>query len=387
MAVLAGCSHVDEVRTATVLPADLISTVSTNGKVLPIEDFQAHSPLSTLVKKVYVHVGSQVAAGQELIRLDDGDAIRQVAAAQSTLASAQASLDNMRLGGTSEERLNSSADLTAARTDERNAAATLSSTQALSRQGAASASEVAAAQQRVNSDQARITQLQGRQAGRYSATDLAAQQAAVNEARAALSAAQAALAGVDIRAPFAGTVYALNVSDYNFVPAGDLLLGLADLTKIRVHAYFDEPEIGKLAVGQPVKIVWDARPNLQWHGHILQVPSTVISYGTRNVGEALISVDDARGDLLPNTNVTATVTTAQKFNVLSVPREALHTDGPHNFVFAILNGHLHKTSVEVGTVNLTRVEIVSGLKQGDVVAVSLTGEGSLRDGAAVKAAP
>src|SRR5205085_1296678 len=82
---------------------------------------------------------------------------------------------------------------------------------------------------------------------------------------------------------------------------------VADLNRIQVRAYFDEPEIGRLAVGQSVKIVWDAKPNQTWHGHISRAPSTVITYGTRNVGECIITVDDARGDLLPNTNVTVTV--------------------------------------------------------------------------------
>ena len=43
-----------------------------------------------------------------------------------------------------------------------------------------------------------------------------------------------------------------------------------------------------------------------WHGHIERTPVTVITYGTRNVGEVLIHIDDADGQLLPDTNVTVT---------------------------------------------------------------------------------
>src|SRR6185312_4108062 len=134
--------------------------------------------------------------------------------------------------------------------------------------------------------------------------------------------------------------YSVPVSAYDFVPAGEDLLDLADLNKIQVRAYFDEPEIGKLAVGQAVKIEWAAKPLQVWHGHISIAPTTVITYGTRNVGECLITVDDARGDLLPNTNVTVTVTTSQRFNVLSVPREALHTEGVSDFVYRVVDGKL-----------------------------------------------
>ena len=107
----------------------------------------------------------------------------------------------------------------------------------------------------------------------------------------------------------------------------------------RSARYFDEPEIGKLAKGQPVRIVWEAKPGKQWHGHILRVPTTIMSYqGTRNVGECISSVDDNDGDMIPNTNVTVTVTEAQRSNVLTIPREALHSEGGRDFVYRIVGG-------------------------------------------------
>jgi len=166
------------------------------------------------------------------------------------------------------------------------------------------------------------------------------------------------------------------------------LLYIADLTKLRVRAYFDEPDIGKLSVGQPVTIVWGAKPNRVWHGHIQQAPTTVIEYGTRNVGECVITIDDANGDLLPNTNVTVTVTTQQKSHVLSIPREALHTEGQNDYVYKIVRGHLQKTPVQVGVLNLTLVEVTSGLNDGDTVVLAPTnGEDELTDGLEVKAQP
>jgi HlyD family secretion protein len=164
-------------------------------------------------------------------------------------------------------------------------------------------------------------------------------------------------------------------------------MNVADLTRLHVMAYFDEPDVGKLNVGQPVKIVWDAKPERAWHGRILQVPTTIITYGTRNVGECLISIDDANGDLLPNTNVTVTVTTQEKDHVLSIPREGLHTDGLSDYVYKVTNGRLHRTAVKVGVVSMVQVEIAGGLSEGDTVALSATSEVELRDGLEVKAQP
>jgi HlyD family secretion protein len=173
------------------------------------------------------------------------------------------------------------------------------------------------------------------------------------------------------------------------VPGGDALLDLADLTRMHVRAYFDEPDIGKLAAGQPVTIVWDAKPHLTWHGHIEMAPTTIETSGTRHVGECLITIDDAKGDLLPNTNVTIKVIVSQLVNVLSIPREALHTQGLNDFVYRVVDGHLKQTPIQVGAngVTVTRVQIASGLNDGDVVAISAPSNVELKDGLEVKAIP
>ena len=222
---------------------------------------------------------------------------------------------------------------------------------------------------------------------RFGPGDLANGQSAYDRASVEVAAARSNLAGLDIHSPIAGTVYALPVARYDYINAGELLISVADLHKLRVRAFFDEPVIGSLAQGETVTIVWDAKPDRVWHGHVVQAPTTITNVGARNVGECLISVDDANGDLLPNTNVTVTVTTLQRFGVLSLPREALHTEGASNFVYKIVAGKLVRTPVSVGVVNLTRIEITGGLSAGDVIALGPTTDAELRDGLAVRTQP
>jgi HlyD family secretion protein len=375
------------VRVARVAYEDMVSTVSTNGKVQPVVDFQAHSPAPGVVQKLFVSVGDKVAKGQELVRMDTSDAVSRIAAAQASLSGNQNSLENMRQGGTQEELLAEKADMTAAQEQQKQATASLSALQALQAKGAASANEVQAAQQRLTDAENRIAQLQARRSGRFSSNDLAVQRSNLAQARSSLSAAQSAYKSSDIRAPFSGTVYAVPIAQYDYVGGGEALLNVANLNRIRVNAYFDEPDIGKLENGQPVKILWDAKPNRTWQGHIAQVPTTVINYGTRNVGECVITVDDAKGDLLPNTNVTAVVTTQHLAHALSVPREALHTEGLTNYVYRIVNGKLARTDVQVGVVNLTRAQVTGGIGEGDTVVLGATTEADLSDGMPVKAQP
>src|SRR3954469_5048943 len=59
------------IRADRVQRGSLTATISTNGKVEPVVDFQAHAPISTTVQKVYVKPGDHVKKGQLLLTLDD----------------------------------------------------------------------------------------------------------------------------------------------------------------------------------------------------------------------------------------------------------------------------------------------------------------------------
>jgi HlyD family secretion protein len=372
-----------EVKASEVTHQNLLKTTPTNGRVEPIEPFQAHAQTPGVVTKLYVQIGQKVKKGDLLLKMEDADAVSRLATANASLSTAQATSHDLQQGGSQEERLSIASDLNRAQQQKQQAETALAALHQLEQKGAASASEVAAAQQRLQSANATLLAIQQRQTDRYSATDRSKVQAQLSDARASVAAAQNSVGNANIRSPLNGTVYSIPVTAYDFVQVGQSLMDVADLNRIQVRAYFDEPEIGKLAVGQAVKITWDAKPNETWHGHISRVPSTVIVYGTRNVGECIITVDDAQGDLLPNTNVIVTVTTSQRFNVLTVPREALHTEGG-DFVYRIVQDRLVRTPVKIGITNLTRVEILGGLSEKDTVALNATSNRDLSNGLVVK---
>jgi HlyD family secretion protein len=375
-----------QVKTAPVSYQNLLSAVSTNGKVEPIEEWQAHAPNAGVVKHVDVEIGDKVRAGALVIRMDDTDARSRVATATATLRSAEAAASDMSHGGTQDERIGLSGDLDRAKLAVAQDRKSLATLQQLQQHGSASSNEIASAQQRLSTDESNLASIQQRSTGRYGSTDLSRSSAQVADARAQLEAAQSQLAAVNQHTPIAGTVYAIPVAEYDFVTAGEDLLDVADLDRIQIRAYFDEPEIGRLQQGQQVEIRWEAKPTQTWHGHVERPPTTVITYGTRNVGECLITVDDAHGDLLPNTNVTVKVTTAKRMNALSIPREALHTDGGDH-VFRVVNGRLQRTNIQVGpATNLTRVEVTSGLSDKDIVVLNATTNRDLTDGLEVKTA-
>lgn len=361
------------VRFATAYIGDLKSTVATNGKVEPVQNFEAHAPFPGLVKAIYVHEGDEVPAGKLLLTMDDTDAEAKLAGAAAALKGAQLNYDLARNGGTAEDRAALNGQIASAQIDLNQAQHDLAALKKLQSSGAASPSEVSAAQERVETDQSSLQVLNQRRSVRVNTMDVAHAQAAMQEAQQSYAAAQAVLSQSNVRAPFPGTVYSVPVSATEYVQDGALLLEEANLHHMQVRAYFDEPEIGKLSVGQPVVVQWDAKPNVAWHGHVLRLPSTIITYNqTRNVGEVLVAIDDADGVLIPNTNVRVTVTTSQLKNILIIPREALHIEQGEPYVYRVVNGSLRSTTVDVGALNLTDVQITHGLKPGDVVALGTT---------------
>ena len=374
------------VREARVSRQLLVNNISTNGRVEPLENYPVSRPVATTVKAIYVQQGDQVRAGKLLLELDDVQARARVASAESGVKSAQAALEAAEHNGSSQERQASATDIERARIDRDQARHDLDALTRLKAAGAASASEVTAAQQRLDTADASLNAAQQSSHSRYAPIDIARAQAALADAEASLAAARDIEAKTAPHAPIAGTVYSVTVARSDFVEEGHLLMQLANLHKLRVRAYFDQPLLGQLAVGQPVQIKWDGdpRPGHVWTGQVARTPTTVVQYTTRTVGETLVEIDGGDGGLLPDTSVTVTVTTFSQPDALTVPREALHVENGKPFVFKIVGDALVRTPVTVGVPSLTLAPIVSGLNEGDLVATGSTNGLPLQDGTLIK---
>ena len=179
-------------------------------------------------------------------------------------------------------------------------------------------------------------------------------------------------------------VYSLPVRTGNYVAPGQLLLQEADLSKVRLRAYVDEPDVGRLKSGERVEVTWDGIPGRTWQGSLASVPATITVYGSRNVGEITTVLDNSDYRLLPNTNVTVQIVTAEHTGVLIAPREAVRIEDDKPYVFQVADDELHRRNVETSIFNLTQVEVTKGLSDKDVVALSSINNKPLRDGQGVK---
>jgi HlyD family secretion protein len=380
------------IRTGGTSRETITAGISTNGQIEPVNNFEAHAPAPTTVKKIFVKAGDWVKPGQMLLELDDASARAQAARSEAQLRGAESDISAVTNGGTQEEVLTNRNALVKAQADRDVAERNLKALQRLLQSGAASQAEVDAAANQLRVAESEVHLLQQKLSGRYSPLEIGHVQAQATEAQVSLAAARELLKNSNVATPIEGMVYSLPVRQGNFVNAGDLLVQVADLHKVRVRLFVDEPEIGKLQKGQPVEVTWDALPGRVWNGTIESLPTNVVQRGTRMVGEVtcVISNDDLK--LLPNTNVSVAVITARHENALTVPRESIHQDAKGPYVYQVVKdelkrGALKRRDIKTGVADLTRVEVVSGLKDGAVLALGALNMQSLRDGLPVKTVP
>src|SRR5579884_1101283 len=372
------------VRAETVQRQEIASVISTNGKIEPVNSFEAHAPAPATVKKVLVAEGDRVKAGQLLVQLDDAEARSQAARALAQLRSAEASIQAVKSGGTQEEVLTIRADLTKAQAERDEAQRNLQAIQKLQQNGAAAPAEVEAAQNRLKKAEADTQLLQSKMNSRFSSPEVVKVEASAAEARAAYEAAEDLLKHSNVTAPFSGTVYQVPVRTGAYVNGGELLVQVANLEKVRVRAFVDEPEIGRLSRGQQVDVQWDAIPGRIWKGNLVRVPTSVTTVGTRTVGEITTEIDNADRKLLPNVNVNVSIITAQHDNALTVSREAVHDINGKRYVYTIHDDKIQSQEVQTGLSSLTRVEVVKGVNDGTEVALGATNAQPLHNGMDVK---
>lgn len=372
------------VRAATALRTTIRSMVSTNGKVEPLQNFEAHAPIGTTVKRVLVKEGDHVKNGQLLVQMNDAEARSAAARALTQVRASQAGLSALQRGGNQEEVFTLDSQLVKVRSERDTAQRNLDAVQRLQQNGAASAGEVKVAQDQLARANADVNLLEQKKKERYSQPEIAHVEAQGSAAQAAYDAAQDTLSQLNVRAPFDGVVFSLPVLEGAYVSPGDLILQEADLSRVRVRAFVDEPDLGRLAPGEPIEVTWDALPGRIWTGSVSGIPAVIKLHGTRNVGETTCVVDNHDFKLLPNVNVGVTIITAEHLDVVTVPREAVHQEDHTTYVYEIVNEELHRRDVQTEISNLTQVEVTQGLSQNALVALAPLNAKPLRNGLAVR---
>jgi HlyD family secretion protein len=388
---LSGRQQVAKIMAVKPVLENLVASVSSNGKVEPISPYVMRAQLDTFVQKIHVQEGQMVKKGQLLLELDVKDAAAQLAQAQSRLLQAQDDLRAAQGGGRSDAAAKASGDLAKAIAERDRVKRSHDTLQRLIAQQAATKDELAANEVELTKAEAEVDRLTAVKSefDRAVKLDAGKYNFQVQQVQNEVAALMEKVRDGKIAAPADGTLYSLPVRQGDFVKMGDLLAEMADLHRIRVRAFVDEPELGGLEPNESVRITWDALPNRVWNGKTEVIPKQVVPRGSRSVGELLCSVNNEKLELLPNVNVDVRISARERNNVLTVPRSAVESEAGKRFVFVVKDGGLNvgkntleKRLIIVGIADAANYEVIGGLSAGEMVA--LPGDFDLHDGMLVQ---
>lgn len=382
-AALGGYFVVDRARTpavelAAVRRSELVQKLVVSGRVMTPARVTVASLIAGRVARVGPSEGEHVAAGAELVALEDREL--QVALQQARAAAAQANARLAQLRKVSaplarEAHAQADANLAAAERSYERGAALLASgatTQALVDE-ARRALDVARSQHDA-------TEAQATAAGPRGADEQLAL-AGCAQSTASVAAAEVRLEQARVTASAPGVVLARTVEPGEIVQPGKGLLTLALEGPTQIVIQPDEKGLGSLREGLTAQIAADAFPGQPFSARVSYIAPSIDPQ--RGTVEVRLTVDSPPPFLRPDMTVSVDIEVGRRADAVVVPLEAISdpsTPNPAAWVFA--GGHVERREVKLGLRGTGLVEISEGLGEGDMVV--LTSNKPLTPGAAVR---
>lgn len=301
-------------QNVTVERGELVSTVSATGTIKPVNMVDISSKISGLVKEVKVSENDQVQVGQVLLTLDDTHLQALVSQARSRLALASANVERSEkmhaIGAVSDQQLD------AARTD-------------------------------------------------------------YNVAQASYDDATAQLADTVIRTPINGKIIGKPIPAGQAVAPGIsspmVLMTVADLSNMQIETQVDESDIGKIQLGQNVTFTVDAYPGKTFSGKVANISAKANVQQNVVYYSVLVDVETMEDLLRPTMTARVSIQIGSNKNALLLPLSAVKSNNGQQYV-VVMNqqGKAENVAVTTGLMSEDKVEILSGLAEGDTVLLQQT---------------
>jgi HlyD family secretion protein len=423
-------STTTSLQTAVVRQGDLSLSASGTGILIPVDEVSFGFETGGEVVEVLVSLGDKVDAGQLLACLDDTSALDQLAQAQRALRemTSPASIAVARqavvtaeenliivqkgrdyLNGTYSQALidNAYADMVLANAnltkvqerydkvadlpfeDERRASAYTALYDAQSAYDSAkrlyviydsysaSVNDIELADANLALAQATLDEakyyLAALTAGEVQEDATGSNLTKLEQAWANVDSARKTLEAINLYAPISGTIMALNIGVGDNLGSGAVVT-IDDLSKQRLDIYLDESDWEKLKVGYAVEVIFDSLPEIVYTGKVVEVDPSLFTQGMSSAIHGVVELDIPKDgfNLLIGMSAAVDVISTQAKNTILIPVEALREISSDEYaVFVMENGEPVVHMVEVGIQDLYSVEIISGLKVGEIVTTGI----------------
>ena len=187
------------------------------------------------------------------------------------------------------------------------------------------------------------------------------------------------LANTTVNSPVTGFVAKRLVDPGAYVTQNVTLLSVVDISTVRLVVNLVERDLRKVTVGAGGSVSVDAYPGEQFTGRVARV-APVLDPATRTA-EMEVEVPNPTGRLKPGMYARVRLLSSRKAGALVVPKTAVVDSQGRKGVFLVQQNQAVFRVVTVGLEEPTRVEVTTGLKEGERVVT--TGASALRDGAKV----
>lgn len=350
-------------------------TATTTGTVKARAISKISSQSTGRIAKIFKREGATVKKDEIIMELENSDAKAQVRLAEANLKAARSDLSQLIF---SKDMVVSQASAIISQTKAKldNALSSYDRGVDLYSKGMISKQEMDSATAaldvaKADHENARASELQGKMKG----DEIKSAMARIEQMESNLELARIQLSHTYITAPYAGTIMQL------FVEEGELLipftimtpmLEMADESSMEVEAEIDEVDIGKLRLGQDVRLTFDAFKEKKFRGKIKEIFPFVATTKEQNRTVLVkVRIDMGQEGVKIGMSTDVEVITGRARGVLYLPTNAIIEKADGQFVFVSEKGIARQKKIKTGLSNWDTTEVVDGLKEGDEVITSL----------------
>ncbi|MBF8251642.1 MAG: secretion protein HlyD, partial [Deltaproteobacteria bacterium] len=314
-------------------------TATTTGTVQARALSKISSQHTGRIKRILKRDGERVKKGETLLEIENNDANAQLRLAEANLRGTKTELSQLLL---SRDMVVSQASstLNQARAKLDNAAANLDRANSLYPKGMISQQEMDSAKSafdvaQADYESARANELQGKMKDE----EIKTARARVEQMESNLQLAFVQLGRTYITAPYSGIITELFVEEGELLSIGTPVLEMADESTMEVDAVIDEVDVGKLRIGQDVKLTFDAFKEKQSLGKILEISPYITTTKEQNrTVNIKVGITTGQDGILVGMSTDVEVITGRAKDVLYLPTNAIIEKADGQFVFVAEKG-------------------------------------------------
>ncbi len=384
--VLKRAFNVIEVKVSQIKKQDLTITVTatSTGTIKSDREMKITAQRTGRISRLFVEEGDTVKPGLMIAELDPDEAYLNLQMAQASLERAQSRLSELRSSYNS-SKVEIETNIDKARAVLKEAEARLRRFNDLREKGYVSQIEFDTIQREYDVAKASLeSATAAKDRINAQSEDIKAQEATVRESKNSLSIARLNYDYSFIKSPITGVVTSRPVKLGETVSKGSLIVNIVSTEDLYIEAFIDEADVARVKLGQEVNISMDAYPGKTFIGEVYMISPVVLGGKQETRTFEVRTRFKEKGIVVkPGMSADVEIIVDSVRNTLVVPSQSVIERGGKKFVFTKKGSNARLVPVETGKFNWSFIEIISGIKEGDMVIINPDVSG-ITDGKRVK---